>query len=89
MNFTKQWFKGWLGYLKPDLIILDIMLPFKDGWQVAKEIRLTMNTPIIMHSAKGEESDKILGLNLGGDDDLLKIALTLATISPGEKGIVT
>lgn len=42
-----------------------------------------------MHSAKGEESDKILGLNLGGDDDLLKIALTLATISPGEKGIVT
>jgi DNA-binding response OmpR family regulator len=62
----------------PDLIILDIMLPFKDGWQVAKEIRLTMNTPIMMLSAKGEESDKILGLNLGGDDYVTK------PFSPGE-----
>ncbi|WML46032.1 response regulator transcription factor [Neobacillus sp. PS3-40] len=63
---------------KPDLIILDIMLPFKDGWQVAKELRLTMNNPIIMLSAKGEESDKILGLNLGGDDYVTK------PFSPGE-----
>jgi DNA-binding response OmpR family regulator len=62
----------------PDLIILDIMLPFKDGWQVAKEIRMTMNTPIMMLSAKGEESDKILGLNLGGDDYVTK------PFSPGE-----
>lgn len=63
---------------QPDLFILDIMLPFKDGWQVAKELRLTMDTPIIMLSAKGEESDKILGLNLGGDDYVTK------PFSPGE-----
>lgn len=62
----------------PDLIILDIMLPFKDGWHVAKELRLTMDTPIIMLSAKGEPSDKILGFNLGGDDYVTK------PFSPGE-----
>ncbi|MBO0959703.1 response regulator transcription factor [Neobacillus sp. MM2021_6] len=65
-------------HFKPDLIILDIMLPFKDGWQVAKELRLTMNTPIMMLSAKGEESDKILGLTIGGDDYVTK------PFSPGE-----
>lgn len=64
--------------VKPDLIILDIMLPFKDGWQVAMELRRDMDTPIIMLSAKGEESDKILGLNLGGDDYVTK------PFSPGE-----
>lgn len=63
---------------RPDLIILDIMLPFKDGWQVAKELRMDIDTPIIMLSAKGEESDKILGLNLGGDDYVTK------PFSPGE-----
>jgi len=63
---------------KPDLIILDIMLPYKDGWQVAKELRKDMDTPIIMLSAKSEESDKILGLNLGGDDYVTK------PFSPGE-----
>lgn len=64
--------------INPDLIILDIMLPFKSGWQVAQELRKDMNTPIIMLSAKGEESDKILGLNLGGDDYVTK------PFSPGE-----
>lgn len=64
--------------IKPDLIILDIMLPFKDGWQVARELRRDTDTPIIMLSAKGEESDKILGLNLGGDDYITK------PFSPGE-----
>ncbi|ETI88159.1 MAG: response regulator transcription factor [Clostridium butyricum] len=64
--------------INPDLIILDIMLPFKDGWQVAQELRKDMDTPIIMLSAKGEESDKILGLNLGGDDYVTK------PFSPGE-----
>ncbi|MCB2296097.1 response regulator transcription factor [Clostridium algoriphilum] len=64
--------------INPDLIILDIMLPFKNGWQVAREIRKDMDTPIIMLSAKGEESDKILGLNLGGDDYVTK------PFSPGE-----
>lgn len=61
-----------------DLIILDIMLPFKDGWQVAQELRKDMDTPIIMLSAKGGETDKILGLNLGGDDYVTK------PFSPGE-----
>lgn len=64
--------------VNPDLIILDIMLPFKDGWQVAQEIRKEKDTPIIILSAKGEESDKILGLNLGGDDYVTK------PFSPGE-----
>ena len=64
--------------IKPDLIILDIMLPFKNGWQVAQELRKDMDTPIIMLSAKGEESDKVLGLNLGGDDYVTK------PFSPGE-----
>lgn len=64
--------------INPDLIILDIMLPFKNGWQVAQELRKDMDTPIIMLSAKGEESDKILGLNLGGDDYVTK------PFSPGE-----
>lgn len=64
--------------IKPDLIILDIMLPLKDGWHVAKELRQNMNTPILMLSAKGEESDKILGFNLGGDDYVTK------PFSPGE-----
>lgn len=64
--------------INPDLIILDIMLPYKDGWQVAQELRKDMDTPIIMLSAKGDESDKILGLNLGGDDYVTK------PFSPGE-----
>lgn len=64
--------------IKPDLIILDIMLPFKDGWQVARELRQEMDTPIIMLSAKNEECDRILGLDLGGDDYVTK------PFSPGE-----
>ena len=64
--------------INPDLIILDIMLPLKDGWQVAQELRKDMDTPIIMLSAKSGESDKILGLNLGGDDYVTK------PFSPGE-----
>ena len=52
----------------PDLILLDIMLPKLDGWQVCREIRKTSETPIIMLTAKGETFDKILGLELGADD---------------------
>ena len=57
---------------KPDLILLDIMLPVLDGWQVCREIRKTSNTPIIMLTAKGETFDKILGLELGADDYVSK-----------------
>ena len=56
----------------PDIIILDIMLPKKDGWQVCREIRAAGNTPIIMLTAKGELFDKVLGLELGADDYVVK-----------------
>ena len=56
----------------PDLILLDIMLPKLDGWQVCREIRKTSETPIIMLTAKGEAFDKILGLELGADDYVSK-----------------
>ena len=57
---------------KPDLILLDIMLPKVDGLTVCKRIRNSMNIPIIMISAKDEEIDKILGLELGADDYITK-----------------
>lgn len=57
---------------KPDLILLDIMLPIKDGWQVCREIRAQSNVPIIMLTAKGETFDKVLGLELGADDYVVK-----------------
>ena len=50
---------------RPDLILLDLMLPGIDGYQVCREIRATSNVPIIMLSAKGEVFDKVLGLNWG------------------------
>ncbi len=57
---------------KPDLILLDVMLPIKDGWQVCREIRAQSNVPIIMLTAKGETFDKVLGLELGADDYVVK-----------------
>ncbi len=56
----------------PDLILLDIMLPKLDGWQVCRQIRKTSETPIIMLTAKGETFDKVLGLELGADDYVTK-----------------
>ena len=58
--------------LKPDMIILDIMMPRKDGLAVCREIRREANIPVIMLSAKGEEFDKLLGLELGADDYITK-----------------
>ena len=57
---------------KPDLILLDIMLPIKDGWQICREIRAQSKVPIIMLTAKGETFDKVLGLELGADDYVVK-----------------
>ena len=57
---------------KPNLILLDLMLPGIDGYQVCREIRTKSNVPIIMLSAKGEIFDKVLGLELGADDYILK-----------------
>ena len=57
---------------QPDLILLDLMLPGIDGYQVCREIRHTSDVPIIMLSAKGETFDKVLGLELGADDYIIK-----------------
>ncbi|MFL0198753.1 response regulator transcription factor [Clostridium sp. WILCCON 0269] len=62
----------------PQIILLDIMMPILDGMEICKLIRLKSNTPIIMITAKSEDSDKILGLNSGADDYIVK------PFSPGE-----
>lgn len=64
VNFFKMY--------EPDLVLLDIMLPRKDGWQVCREIREISTKPIIMVTAKGEVFDKVLGLELGADDFMVK-----------------
>ncbi|NSW76401.1 MAG: response regulator transcription factor [Candidatus Atribacteria bacterium] len=56
----------------PSLILLDLMLPKKDGWTVCREIRKISDVPIIMLTARGEEFDRILGLELGADDYIAK-----------------
>ena len=56
----------------PDIVLLDIMLPGLDGWQVCREIRKKSNVPIIMITAKVETFDKVLGLELGADDYIVK-----------------
>ena len=57
---------------KPDLILLDVMMPHLDGWQVCREIRKKSSCPIIMITAKGEVFDRVLGLELGADDYVVK-----------------
>ena len=57
---------------EPDIVLLDIMMPKKDGWQVCREIREHSQKPIIMITAKGETIDKVLGLELGADDFIVK-----------------
>ena len=64
LNFFKMY--------EPDLVLLDIMLPKKDGWQVCREIREISSKPVIMVTAKGEVFDKVLGLELGADDYITK-----------------
>lgn len=56
----------------PDIVLLDIVLPKKDGWQVCREIREVSNQPVIMISAKSDTFDKVLGLELGADDYVVK-----------------
>ena len=56
----------------PAIVILDVMMPEMDGWQVCREIRRVSNIPIIMLTAKGETFDKVLGLELGADDYMVK-----------------
>ena len=56
----------------PDLVLLDIMLPGKDGWQICRDLRKKSAVPIIMLTAKGETSDKVSGLEMGADDYVTK-----------------
>ena len=57
---------------KPNMVLLDVMMPRMDGWEVCRRIRAQGNTPIIMLTAKGETFDKVLGLELGADDYVVK-----------------
>lgn len=70
-------YDGKAGYEKvvserPDLILLDVMMPVMDGYEVCREIRKDFNTPIIMLTARAEETDKVLGLEIGADDYVTK-----------------
>ena len=58
--------------IKPDLVLLDVMMPVMDGWSVCKAIRAEAQTPIIMLTAKGEVNDRIHGLEMGADDYVVK-----------------
>ena len=58
--------------IKPDLVLLDVMMPVMDGWAVCKAIRQDGNTPVIMLTAKGETDDKVTGLKAGADDYITK-----------------
>src|SRR3990172_1535868 len=57
---------------QPDLVVLDVMMPGMDGWDVCEQLRGRLHTPIIMLSAKGEEIDKLRGFHLGVDDYVTK-----------------
>ncbi|MGB5823338.1 MAG: response regulator transcription factor [Proteocatella sp.] len=64
--------------VKPDIILLDVMMPKKDGFEVCREIRKISNVPIIMITARGEDFERIMGLDIGADDYVVK------PFSPGE-----
>ncbi len=72
---------------RPDLAIIDIMMPVMDGYELTRKIRETMNFPILILSAKGQDSDKILGLNLGADDYLSKPFNPLEVVARVNAGI--
>ncbi len=63
---------------KPDIILLDVMMPGMDGFELCREIRKTSNAPVIMVTARGEDYEKIMGLDIGADDYIVK------PFSPGE-----
>ena len=63
--------------IQPDLVLLDIMLPVMDGWQVCRELRKTMKMPIIMLTAKGETEDKVSGLEMGKKLTFDKLVINL------------
>ena len=64
--------------VKPDVVLLDVMMPVTDGFEVCREIRKTSNVPVIMVTARGEDFERIMGLDIGADDYIVK------PFSPGE-----
>jgi len=72
-----------------DLIILDLMLPGEDGLAIARRLRTNSNTPIIMLSARGEEVDRIVGLEVGADDYLPQAFQSTRTTGPYPCGVKT
>lgn len=64
--------EGIFDLFQPDIVLLDIMLPVKDGWQICRDIRRKSSVPIIMLTAKGETADKVNGLEMGADDYVTK-----------------
>lgn len=76
----------------PDLVVLDVMMPGRDGWSVCREIRTAGPTPVIMLTARADEADKLLGLELGADDYLTKpfsvreLAARIRTVLRRSKG---
>lgn len=64
--------------IRPDVVLLDVMMPTVDGFEVCREIRKTSDTPVIMVTARGEDFDRIMGLDIGADDYIIK------PFSPGE-----
>ncbi len=64
--------------MKPDVVLLDVMMPLVDGFEVCREIRKTSDVPVIMITARGEDFEKIMGLDIGADDYIVK------PFSPGE-----
>ena len=61
---------------KPNMVLLDVMMPKMDGWEVCRRIRAADNTPVIMLTAKGETFDKVLGLELGAADSVVTVSYT-------------
>ena len=75
----------WLAFAEqPDLMLLDLMLPVKDGMDVCREVRARLHMPIIMLTAKDTEIDKVLGLELGADDYVTKPFSTRELLAPSE-----
>lgn len=82
---------------KPDIVLLDIMMPGLDGWEVCRSIRKESNVPVIMLTARGETTDKVTGLEIGADDYIVKpfemteviarVNAVLRRYSPGEASL--
>ena len=81
--------------IRPDMVLLDVMMPVMDGWSVCRAIRAESDTPVIMLTAKGETNDKVMGLKAGADDYITKpfemkevLARMEAVLRRSDRGIV-